>query len=289
MNRLENEILSISIAAKGAELQSIYNKETQLDYLWDGNPAFWSKRSPILFPIVGGLKNNEYSFNHHTYQLSRHGFARDKEFTCIQQTENSISFSLQNDEETILKYPFQFELIITYTLQSNKINITYSVKNKGTNKMWFSIGAHPAFRVPLVEGTHFEDYFLSFNRFENTARYPLNKEGLLKEDPEIFLQNTDELSLEKPLFYEDALVFKTLESTSISIESKKTPHGITIDFKGFPFMGIWNAKNADFVCVEPWHGIADSENTSGKLDKKEGILALDAHKTFNTTWSITLF
>ncbi|MGF7233261.1 aldose 1-epimerase family protein [Arachidicoccus sp.] len=289
MYKLENEILSISIATKGAEIQSIYNKNTHLDYLWDGNPSFWSKRSPILFPIVGGLKNNEYSFNHHTYQLSRHGFARDKEFTVIRQSADSISFSLQNDEETLLKYPFHFELVITYTLQESKIDIAYSVTNNGSNKMWFSIGAHPAFKVPLVEGTRFENYFLSFNRFENTARYPLNKEGLLKEDPEIFLQNTNELPLEKSLFYDDALVFKTLESTSISIESEKTPHGVTIEFKGFPFMGIWSAKDADFVCVEPWHGIADSENTSGKLERKEGILSLDAHKTFNANWSISLF
>lgn len=289
MYKLENEILSISILAKGAELQSIYNKETQLDYMWDGNPAFWAKRSPILFPIVGGLKNNEYSFNHHSYHLSRHGFARDKEFTFIRQTEDSISFSLQNDEETFLKYPFQFELIVTYTLRKSKVEIAYHVINKGSNKMWFSIGAHPAFKIPLVKDTGFEDYFLSFNRFENTARYPLNDEGLLKEDPEIFLQNTDELPLEKSLFYEDALVFKTLESTSISIESNKTPHGITIEFAGFPFMGIWSAKDADFLCVEPWHGIADSENTSGKLEKKEGILSLDAHKTFNANWSINAF
>lgn len=286
MYKLENETLEILIAAKGAELQKVYNKQTKLDYLWDADPAFWGKHSPVLFPIVGSLKDNSYRFNHQTYHLSRHGFARDMEFKVLQQSDTDILFSLTQTPETLQVYPFNFEFQVGYTLHENRVEISYDVINTEGKPLWFSLGAHPAFRVPLVPGTSFEDYCLSFNEFENTARYPLTAEGLLMEDPEIFLQNTDELPLHKSLFYEDALVFKTLQSSAIKLQSEKTENGLTVDFKGFPFMGIWSAKDADFVCIEPWLGIADSESASGRLEEKEGIQMLAAGEQFKASWSL---
>ncbi|UAY54060.1 aldose 1-epimerase family protein [Arachidicoccus terrestris] len=283
---IQNEQLEIVVAAKGAELQKIYNKETGLDYLWSGDPAFWGKHSPVLFPIVGTLKDGSYLYNNQTYHLSRHGFARDLEFTVIHQSEAAISFSLQQTAATLEQYPFYFELRIHYRVKENRLHIQYEVLNQDEKTLWFSIGAHPAFKVPLVKGTSFEDYVLCFNEFENTGRYPLTDDGLLAEDPQIFLQNTDELPLKKSLFYEDALVFKTLQSSSIKLESPKTENGLTVDFKGFPYMGIWSARDADFVCIEPWLGITDSVTTSGKLEEKEGILSLAPGETFTADWAI---
>lgn len=283
---IQNEQLEIAVAAKGAELQKIYNKETGLDYLWSGDPAFWGKHSPVLFPIVGTLKDGSYLYNNQTYHLSRHGFARDLEFTVIHQSEAAISFSLQQTAATLEQYPFYFELRIHYRVKENRLHIQYEVLNQDEKTLWFSIGAHPAFKVPLVKGTSFEDYVLCFNEFENTGRYPLTGDGLLAEDPQIFLQNTDELPLKKSLFYEDALVFKTLQSSSIKLESPKTENGLTVDFKGFPYMGIWSARDADFVCIEPWLGITDGVNTSGKLEEKEGILSLAPGETFTADWAI---
>lgn len=283
---IQNEQLEIAVAAKGAELQKIYNKETGLDYLWSGDPAFWGKHSPVLFPIVGTLKDGSYLYNNQTYHLSRHGFARDLEFTVIHQSEAAISFSLQQTAATLEQYPFYFELRIHYRVKENRLHIQYEVLNQDEKTLWFSIGAHPAFKVPLVKGTSFEDYVLCFNEFENTGRYPLTDDGLLAEDPQIFLQNTDELPLKKSLFYEDALVFKTLQSSSIKLESPKTENGLTVDFKGFPYMGIWSARDADFVCIEPWLGITDSVTTSGKLEEKEGILSLAPGETFTADWAI---
>lgn len=286
MYTLQNEQLEINLSAKGAEIQKIYNKETGLDYLWSGDPAFWGKHSPVLFPIVGSLKNDSYQYNNQTYHLSRHGFARDMEFSVLAKTDTNITFSLQQTAATLEKYPFYFELRIHYGIAENRLHVQYEVLNQDEKTLWFSIGAHPAFKVPLVKGTNYEDYVLSFNEFENTARYPLTADGLLAEDPQIFLQNTDELPLKKSLFYEDALVFKTLQSSSIKLESDKTAHGLTLDFKGFPFMGIWSAKDADFVCIEPWHGITDSVQTTGKLEEKEGILSIGAGDTFTATWTV---
>lgn len=286
MYKLENETLEIRIAAKGAELQKVYNKQTKLDYLWDADPAFWGKHSPVLFPIVGTLKDNSYQFNHQTYHLSRHGFARDMDFKVVEQSDTNILLSLTQTAETLQVYPFNFEFQVGYTLHENRIKVSYEVINTEGKPLWFSLGAHPAFRVPLVPGTSFEDYSLSFNEFENTARYPLTKDGLIMEDPEIFLQNTDELPLHKSLFYEDALVFKTLQSSAIKLHSENTENGLTVDFKGFPFMGIWSAKDADFVCIEPWLGVADSENASGRLEEKEGIQLLPAGEQFKACWTL---
>ena len=283
---IKNEHLEITIASKGAELQKIYNKDTKLDYLWDGNPAFWGKHSPVLFPIVGSLKDDTYIYNEKSYHLSRHGFARDMDFNVIQQSESAISFSLKHSNETLAKYPFEFELRIHYKIVESRLHIAYEVINPAESPLLFSIGAHPAFKVPLVEATTYEDYMLCFNEFENTGRYALTDKGLLEEDPQIFLQNTDELPLKKELFYQDAIVFKTLQSSSIKIESEKTENGLTVDFKGFPYMGIWSAKDADFVCIEPWLGITDSVNASGKLEDKEGILTLEGGDSFKAEWTI---
>lgn len=286
MYTLQNEQLEISLSAKGAELQKIYNKETGLDYMWNGDPAFWGKHSPVLFPIVGSLKDGSYLYNNQQYHLSRHGFARDMEFTVLNHTDTSISFSLQQTAATLENYPFYFELRIHYRIQENRLHIQYEVLNQDEKTLWFSIGAHPAFKIPLVKGTSFEDYQLCFNEFENTARYPLTEEGLLAGDPQIFLQNTDELPLKKSLFYADALVFKTLQSSSIKLESAKTENGLTVDFKGFPYMGIWSARDADFVCIEPWLGITDSVHSSGKLEEKEGILSIEPGETYTAAWTI---
>lgn len=286
MHIIENAQLKITVAEKGAELQAIFNKETGLDYLWNGDPQFWGKHSPILFPIVGSLKEGSYTYNNKTYHLSRHGFARDLDFTVIDQSDTAISFSLQQTAATLQAYPFYFELRIHYRIEENRLQVKYEVLNQDEKTLWFSVGAHPAFKVPLVKGTTFEDYMLCFNEFENTGRYPLTGEGLLAEDPQIFLQNTDELPLKKSLFYEDALVFKTLQSSSIKIESAKTTHGLTVDFKGFPYMGIWSAKDADFVCIEPWSGITDGVHATGKLEEKEGMLSLVPGQTFTADWAI---
>lgn len=286
MYTIQNEQLEITIAPKGAELQKIYNKETGLDYLWNGDPAFWGKHSPILFPIVGSLKNGSYDYNNQTYQLSRHGFARDMVFDMVGQTDSEITFSLGHSNETLKNYPFHFELRVHYRVEDNRLEIRYQVINPDEKTLWFSIGAHPAFKVPLVEGTSYEDYTLCFNEFENTGRYPLTEDGLLAEDPQIFLQNTDELPLKKSLFYQDALVFKTLQSSAIKLESDKTTHGLRVQFKGFPYMGIWSAKDADFVCIEPWMGVTDSVTSTGELEKKEGIISLAPGDNYEASWAI---
>jgi galactose mutarotase-like enzyme len=289
MLRIENETLQVTIAPQGAELQSIIRKDLDQEYLWSGDPAFWGKKSPVLFPIVGGLKKNQYQHGMQTYPLSRHGFARDMAFEVVQQHASSVTLSISSNEETLQKYPFHFSFSISYTVEGESLHVTYDVQNTGKENLLFSVGGHPAFKVPVAAGTSFEDYYLEFNATENAGVWPLSDEGLIETAPVPFLQNTNTLPLTKALFFKDALVFKQLKSTTISLKSHQTPHGLRVTFKGFPFMGIWSAQNADFVCIEPWCGIADGVYASGNLLEKEGINSLNPGTSFSRTWSVTLF
>ncbi len=289
MYQISNDQLTISISATGAELQSIYHRHNRQEYLWNGDPAFWGKKSPVLFPIVGGLKDNNYSFEGNVYTMGRHGFAREKEFTVTEQTPHQIHFTLLADEETKKIYPFDFCFSVIYTLVENKLTVTYQVDNTGNRTLWFSVGAHPAFAVPLVKGTAFSDHYLEFSEKETSDIWPLTHEGLIKTTPEPYLENTDHLPLLKELFYKDALVFKSLRSNSIAIRSLVNNHGIKLSFDGFPYMGIWSARNADFVCIEPWCGIADTEDSTGDLTHKEGIHSLYAGGSFTRNWQVKIF
>src|SRR4051794_250718 len=258
IHSLQNNILSVAISTKGAELQSIIHKDFGLEYMWSGDPDFWGKKSPVLFPIVGTLKNDSYSYKGISYRLRRHGFARDMEFEVTDKGAGFITFTLNSNEVTLANYPFDFSFSIRYSLENNRLSVSYIVKNTGDKEMLFSVGGHPAFKVPLAEGTSFEDYYLEFNHFEHASRWLLSKDGLIETAATPTIEHTDKLPLTKSLFYEDALVFKNLASRSVFILARKTSHGLKVNFHNFPYLGIWSAKDADFACIEPWCGIADS-------------------------------
>ncbi|HSC38775.1 MAG TPA: aldose 1-epimerase family protein, partial [Chitinophagaceae bacterium] len=239
MYTIESNVLKVSVRTKGAELDSIYNKAQQLEYLWSGDPAFWGKKSPILFPIVGTLKKDTYIFNGKEYHLSRHGFARDMEFAVTRQEADSVTLTLESNADTLLKFPFSFRFDISYTVSENRLEVAYRVTNTGQGNMYFSVGAHPAFKVPLAAGTAYEDYSLVFNQPEQAPRWPISKDGLIEATPQALLDGSGRLPLRKELFRKDALVFKHLRSDKITLQSAATAHGWSVSFPGFPFMGIW--------------------------------------------------
>lgn len=279
---ISNKTLSASIKHAGAELFSLTDNENK-EYMWSGDPNFWSKHSPILFPIVGSLRNDTYTFNQKDYHLSRHGFARDMEFQLIEKTESSAAFSLAYNEETFQKYPFKFELQIIYQLEENKLSIAYKVINKGETQIPFSIGAHPAFALP----EEFSNYSFQFEK-EEKLEYSLLENGLISNTTETLETSNNAVSLNYKLFKNDALVFKTLESNSVTIFQNSKPY-IKVDFEDFPNLGIWTKENAPFICIEPWFGYSDTLEKSGDLFKKEGILLLEANQTFNTSFNIETF
>ncbi|RKR05921.1 galactose mutarotase-like enzyme [Flavobacterium sp. 90] len=276
---ISNSQISASIKHAGAELFSLKNNQNK-EFIWEGNPDFWGKHSPVLFPIVGTLKNNTYTINGTEYQLPRHGFARDMEFQLIEKTENSAVFSLKYNEETLKKYPFSFELQLIYTLQESTLDIEYKVINEGDSKMPFSIGAHPAIALPEA----FENYALDFEVNEVLEYYILEND-LISNKTEV-LESTDSLvPLNYKLFENDALIFKTLQSNSLTILENSKPY-VKVAFEDFPSLGIWTKENAPFICIEPWLGYSDTAEKSGDLFEKEGILVLDANQTFQAKFSI---
>jgi galactose mutarotase-like enzyme len=289
MLTIENEVLKVSVRTKGAELDSLFNKQEQLEYMWSADPQVWGKKSPVLFPVVGTLKDNTYFVNGKSYQLGRHGFARDMEFTVAAHTNDTVTLALESNAETLAKFPFHFRFAITYWIEQNRLSVLYSVTNTGDARMFFSVGGHPAFKLPLDENNDYNDYYLLFSQHEHAGRWPISKDGLIETQSIPLLGNADRLPLKKELFHKDAIVFKHLHSTNVKLTSDKSRAGLDFDFDGFPYLGIWAAKNADFVCIEPWCGIADSVNTDQQLEHKEGIQSLTASDTFERSWSVTVY
>lgn len=288
---IENDILLAEIDPKGAELKSLIGKLSGIEYMWQGNPQFWGRTSPVLFPIVGTLKDNQYVFNNSSYQLPRHGFARDKPFTVSKKQSVFAEFELSCNEETLKIYPFKFKLYISYRLRHDSLTIEYSIQNLDSfDPLYFSVGAHPAFNIPLIENSNYEDYYIQLKPLSTPDRWPLNNEGLMVAAPEA-LPWTDngQLYLSPDLFYNDALVFKNINAGSVALKSKKDEHGLEMLIKDFSHLGVWAAKDAPFVCIEPWNGLTDTIDHNGQLKDKSAIIRLRSNSSVSYAFSIKFF
>ena len=286
MIKFKNEHLEVSISEKGAELQSV--QLDGLEYLWQADPNYWAKHSPVLFPIIGELKDGKYIFDDKEYYLPRHGFARDHNFEATQTDDTSVIFTLRSTAETLAVYPFQFVFQVQYEIKEKTLFCSYKVENVDDKEMYFSVGGHPAFRVPLNDHLQYDDYILAFDKDTILKRFILDN-GLTKNDTETIVVDDKKLKLKSSLFYNDAIVLKHINSTEIKLYSDNDPQGLNFRFEGFPYFGIWAAKNAPFVCLEPWCGIADNIDHNYQLINKEGINQLAAGATWKRTWSVELF
>ncbi|MBU3743310.1 MAG: aldose 1-epimerase family protein [Sediminibacterium sp.] len=289
IHEISNQQIRIQVAERGAELCELFHFDNQLNYLWKGDPAFWGKTSPVLFPIVGSLQNNVYRWQNKTYTLPRHGFARELPFKLLQESEHALLFQLMHTEKTLAVYPFPFKLFIQYQIEQACVTVRYQVENPADSPLYFSIGAHPAFALPLEPHHAFTDYYLEFSTPEDAPIYPLTASALIASKPKPFLHHTKKLALHPELFYGDALVFKNLQSNQITLAASTGKAALEFNFPNTPYFGIWSAKNAPFICLEPWHGIADTEYATGNLDEKEGIQTLLPGNTFSCEWSVRLF
>lgn len=278
---ISNSYLTAQINHLGAELFSLKN-DSNTEYIWEGNPDFWGKHSPVLFPIVGTLKNNSYTYENANYHLSRHGFARDTEFKLIEKTLNSAIFSIQSNAETKKVYPFDFELQITYTLEETSLTIGYKVINQTNSEIPFSIGAHPAVALP----GNFEDYSVQFEK-EEPLVYHLLDNDLIAEATETLKIQDRKLHLNYKLFENDALIFKSLQSNSLTISKNGNPL-LKFHYEDFPHLGIWTKMSAPFLCIEPWFGYSDSVESTGDLFEKEGIQILKPKTVFDAKFSIEI-
>lgn len=279
---LKNGEVSAKIISKGAELKSLTVNGIEL--MWRADPAFWGKTSPLLFPMIGTLKDGKTLINGEEYRITKHGFARDMELTPEDISPNSVMFSLEQNEATKAMFPFDFRFTVRYTIKADGLTVTYRVRNNSDKPMPFCIGAHPAF---ACDGD-MTDYRLEFPKLETAAVPNYNLEtGLHEENVRRPLINDDTvLQLSHEMFYEDVCYFDKLRSRSVQLLGKDNK-GVRVDFPDFTSLGVWQAKDAPFLCIEPWCGSADFDDCTGVFAEKRGIEILqpDTEKAF--TYSIT--
>jgi len=283
---IANSQLSASVASTGAELQSLVKKSSDEEYLWQGDPAVWSGRAPILFPIVGALRDNEYQYRGKSYSLAKHGLARHAEFELEAQSDDQLTYSLVANSETLTSYPWKFKLQIRYKLQDSSLLVRYRVYNLDTSIMIFALGSHPAFRLPLQDSA-IEDFAIRFDKTEKFDHYLLNNDGLLVDEPETLAADGNEIRLTNTLFDRDALVFKNINSSRISLMHGQQTR-LTVAFSGEPHLGIWAKPAAPYVCIEPWYSYSDSVSDTGDLEQKPSMLQLLPEQVFDSELAIEL-
>jgi galactose mutarotase-like enzyme len=290
LETLRNHILQIGFQDKGAELCSIISQRTGKEFMWNANPEIWGSYAPVLFPIIGALKDGEFIYENQRYSVPKHGFIRNNENLIFKQvSDNCLEYSLKFDEESLKSYPFEFEFFVRYILVENIITVEHEIVNHSNiEPMFFSVGGHPAFKCPLNEDEKYEDYFLEFEEVENINTWEVLSSGLINSSTKPLIENSNILQLSKSIFDNDALILKDLRSEKVSLKSKKSTTSITIEYFDFPYLGIWAKPGGQFVCIEPWLGISDSHSTNKDFTKKEGIIRLESNSNFIASYRISI-
>ena len=287
--QLTNNKLYIEIDSLGAQLMSLRDL-VGTEYLWQGDEKYWKGRSPILFPVVGSLRNKKTIIDGKEYTIPQHGFARINEFKLKKKLTDSAVYSFSSNQETKKSYPFDFELEVTYTISDFSLIVSFKVMNKDNKSMPFGIGAHPAFNIPILSDENFEDYKIQFEKMENcdSPVIDIKCATIISKERVSALENTNSINLKHELFYKDALVLENLKSRSVSMNSVETGRGIKMDFGGFDFLGIWQAHDAPFVCLEPWTSTATQDVEDDNLRHKRGIIELSPGESKEFCYKITI-
>jgi galactose mutarotase-like enzyme len=294
MATIKSDRIQVSASTKGAELQSIKGPDG-VEYLWQGDPAFWPRRSPLLFPIVGALPGGAYTYRGKSYTMGNHGFVRDAEFCLTFQGADEMSFELESDDKSRAIYPFDFVLGVTYRTRGDTLEVAYRVVNSGEKKMTFSIGAHPAFRAPIINGEKRTDFDLVFERTESVDRYFLNGDNLCTGKSESFLDRASSVPLSGALFERGAIVLKDHLSRKVRLESRVSGRFVELSFPDFSQLGIWSPNGGangaavgevPFVCIEPWFGVMPLAGSDPELERKEAVLSLAPSAVFGAAYTI---
>ena len=280
--------LTAAVRTRGGELVSLRDRDGT-EYIWDGNPVFWSGQNPILFPIVGALKNGKVDAGGTVCEMSRHGFARTQEFTLVEQGNDFIVLELRESGETLARYPFPFSLRVRHHLLSKGFSTAFTVENTGGSPLPFCAGAHTAFRCPLFEGERFEDYQLVFSQAEDASSLLLTPEGLIRCGALEPVLSHGVLSLDYGTFQRmDTVIFQQLQSASVSLLHKETGRGIQTDFSQFPVAAFWTKPGAPFLCLEPWHGCPALDDETGRFQDKPFALTLAPGEQKSLAYTVTL-
>lgn len=288
MTIIENDFLKVAIDAKGAQLTSVYNKSEGRELIWQADPNVWPWHAPNLFPIVGGLINDQLLVDGKAYPMKRHGFARQSEFILLSSDDQQAVFSLPNSEKTHEVYPYSFDFEVMYMLIDNALRITYKVINRDKKTIYFSVGGHPAFNAPFHPNEQYEDYYLEFEVEEKLERHLLSPDGMFTGKTEPVKFDGNKLWLKKDMFSVDALIFKNMRSREVSLKSKNHDKSLTVEFPHFNYLGIWAKAGEPFVCIEPWLGCTDTEGQPKDISQKENIQKLAMGHVFEAAYFISI-
>lgn len=285
---LSTPALQAAVETRGGELVSLRD-QAGTEYIWQGDPAFWSGQNPILFPIVGSLKEGRVDVNGRTFEMGRHGFARQSDFTLVEQGTDFAVLELRESAATLARYPFPFALRVRHQLLETGFSTTFTVENPGETPLPFCVGAHTAIRCPLFEGECFEDYELVFDQPEDADSLLLTPEGLLRPgETEPMLQN-GRISLDYEKFRRlDTLIFQGLRSRTAVLRHKTAGRGVSLNFGEFPMMAFWTKPGGAFLCMEPWHGCAAYENETGRFQDKPQVITLAPGGKQELSYAFTL-
>ncbi|WP_334328731.1 aldose 1-epimerase family protein [Companilactobacillus sp. HBUAS59699] len=288
MYELKNDFLTVKVNSKGAELSSIKNGK-DAEFIWQADPKFWGRHAPILFPIVGRLKDDHYFVDGNEYKMTQHGFARDQEFTLESQTDSKLVLTLTTSEASLAKYPYHFKLSVIYQLVKDTVQISYLVDSlEESEDMYFNIGAHPGFSVPFDDGLKFEDYNVKVDPAETRSSIPIvehqiDLDGEHKVEDQNFPMNREE-------FKDDAVVYRLNDPAVVSISSEKSDHKITLDTGNAKYFGMWSTypDAGNFMCIEPWWGLADKKDSDNNFKTKYGVNKLAPNEQFEAYFSISI-
>ncbi len=288
IHRIEDQGLRVDVNSLGAELWSLYKKEEDIEYLWQGDTEVWPNRAPVLFPHCGRLKENRYIHNNRIYESPIHGFVRDHEHRVVDQSKTSITFLLSDSPETLKVYPFRFNLYTRFQLDNGKLTQSFEVENKQEEVMLFSLGYHTGFKVPFDAFHGVEDYSIVFEKEESPVELKCNEEGLLNGKEEVYMKNRRTIDVHEGLF-PSSFILSGLKSEYVSIVEKDSGREIKVGIKDFPYVVFWSKpKKIHFICVEPWYGLPDAADTQGSFETKPGILTLSPGQRFSCQMTIEI-
>lgn len=285
---IRNEQLTVRIAAKGAELQSIQSKDGT-EYLWQGDPAYWTSHAPNIFPYVARLTEGKYYLDGQTYGFGNHGLVRYEELVVEEQSETKVVLRLDANEDTLKKYPFNFTYRMIYSLQDNALCMETIVENHDEKRMYFAVGGHPGFNVPMAPGTRFEDYRIEFPKEAHPYRIILADSGAVTPGQERYDMENRSIALRHDLFDHDAIVLVNA-AREASICSDLTDRKVTVSYPDFRYVGFWHKPKTDapYICIEPWTSLPSREGIIEDLALQGDLVSLDGGKEWRTAWSIKI-
>lgn len=290
LQTISNEHLTVQINLKGAELWSIKDAEGT-EYLWQGDPAYWSDRAINLFPYIARMTEKSYIYDGRKYQMDIHGFAKDTLFSIDAESTDYVTFKISDTPETLKQYPFSFDLYITYRLQDSSLKVEFKVVNKNNRTMYFGIGGHPGFNVPFETGLKFDDYYVEFNEVGASKRVTFSEDCFVMDGQfEPFKLNSDNrYQLHHGMFDEDAIILTDMPR-QITLGSDKGSRKIQVSYPDMAYLGLWHMPHTDapYICIEPWSSLPSRKGVIENLETQDNLISLGAGESYENCWAVEI-